>query len=161
MQFRSVDEHGEAIVWDVTDLTRIVEPIKCEFKHTVYSVDFSPSGESLAIGALEPELKVLDLATNELRETKKHSWWVTCVAYTPDGSRLVTANQGGQITFWDADTLTNLGSFNPREHVRRIALTRANLITASSEGLVKSWRAADIATCRAKLDKKTTQQFRH
>jgi WD40 repeat protein len=151
MKFRSKNEHGEAIVWDITDLTKITESNKREFKHTVYSVDFSPSAESLAIGALEPELKVLDLTTDELRETKKHSWWVTCVTYTPDGSRLVTANQGGQITFWDAKTLANLGSFNPHEHVRRIALTENSLVTASSEGLVKSWRVAGIAMCRAKI----------
>ncbi|WP_182870548.1 serine/threonine-protein kinase [Stieleria mannarensis] len=143
MLFRSRNQKGEVILWDISDLDnggRVIKLVNEPFDRTVYSVAISPDSKSLAIGLLEPEVRVVDIESGTMRSTHRSSWWVTCVAYTPDGRRLVTASQGGQITFWDSETLSNYGSFHPGEHVRRIGFTLNGLVSASSEGWVRFWK---------------------
>jgi serine/threonine protein kinase/WD40 repeat protein len=154
-QFRSDDPQGEAIVWDMAD-DRPVKHHRETTKQMVYSVDFSPaqsSAELVAIGGLQPTVKLLDVRSRTAKEIKGQSWWITGIAFTHDGERLATSSPTGEITFWDMATLDEVGTFRPRGHTRRIAFTSDGLVAASSEGFVRFWQAASVEECRAVFSK--------
>jgi WD40 repeat protein len=79
----------------------------------VSSVAFSPDGKRLAIGSgesdqqgrpLSGEVKVWDVQTSqEALFLQGHSGWVSSVAFSPDGKRLVSGGDQA-VKVWDAQT---------------------------------------------------------
>jgi eukaryotic-like serine/threonine-protein kinase len=69
-----------------------------EFDSSTDSAEFSPDSTRLALGA--KDALVYDLASGELVFTLDP--WVVSLAYAPDGGRLATVSQGGDLQLWDA-----------------------------------------------------------
>ena len=108
----------------------------------VYEVDFHPDGKEFAAGGMDSAVTVYNLATKAVTEFRDESWWVTGLAYTPDGSRLATASTQ-QITFWDTASLEKVCTFGVNEEVRRVGFLPdgSGMITTSLEGQVRLWKA--------------------
>ncbi len=70
------------------------------------------------------------------------AWWITGIAFTPDGSRLVTASPQ-QVTFWDYESKEQIGTFRANDQVRRVAFLPdgSGMVTASAEGNIRIWDA--------------------
>lgn len=101
--------------------------------HThVHALAFDPAGGELA-AAHGYGVRVFDLdATRPRLELAGHQGMVWRVAYTPDGSRLVTASSDGTVRFWDARTGACRGSFDWQAgKVRCVAVSPDGLTVAS------------------------------
>jgi len=76
----------------------------------------SPDGRFLAVGNSSKNVSIYEMATGKLVHTlKKHTDWVTFVAWSPDGLLLATGDRFGSILVWEAQSgnvFTNL-----RNHV--------------------------------------------
>ncbi len=101
-------------------------------KAQVHALAFDPAGRELAI-AFGYGACVFDLEADRTRlELAGHQGIVWKVAYTPDGSRLVTASSDGTVRFWDARTGTCRGSFDWQAgKVRCVAVSPDGLTVAS------------------------------
>ena len=62
----------------------------------------SPDGTAFALTTESGELRLLDLASGDVRPfSGRHDDSINRVEFTPDGRRLVTADLGGNLYVWD------------------------------------------------------------
>jgi WD40 repeat protein len=113
----------------------------------VKSLEFSPNGGLLAVGKMDRALMVFDLNTStrvSFHEKLEGLGQVTCLAFTPDGRKLLTGGYSGRIQIWDVAAdgqLAEAGRFVG--HSKEI-LT----ITVSNDGkMVLSGGAENLARC--------------
>jgi WD40 repeat protein len=114
--------------WPATGAWRGV----ADLKKIVHALAFAPAADELAV-AYGHQTRVIDLASGRARlDLAGHDGMVWKVAYTPDGSRLVTASSDGTVRFWDAATGASRGSFDWQTgKVRCVAVSPDGLTVAS------------------------------
>ncbi len=95
---------NNVMVWDVRSL-KLLATLDCGRVHT-YGVAISPDTKTLAVATGLPEksgqVQFWDLTTRTrkgVHRIDKH--WITGVAYSPDGTRLVTGDSLGRVKVWD------------------------------------------------------------
>ena len=98
----------EIILWDLTGrklCMRISLPLECNNMHTLA---FSPCGQYLAGGAWWSEgwnkvpMCLWEVATGENIATfREHTTDIQCLAFSPDGTILVSGSYDGTILLWD------------------------------------------------------------
>jgi WD40 repeat protein/serine/threonine protein kinase len=87
---------GNVGLWDVaTGRLRTSIPLD------LHPLAFSPDGKSLAGGARDRTVRVIDVATGRELAQEVHLDLVTGAAFSPDGKMLATASQKGHIKTWD------------------------------------------------------------
>ena len=113
--------------WPATDQWQTLAQVDAD----VNAVAFDPAGKELAV-AFGHHARVFDLHTGLPRiDLVGHEGMVWKVAYTPDGSRLVTASSDGSVRFWDAGTGACRGSFDWQAgKVRCVAVSPDGLTVA-------------------------------
>lgn len=68
----------------------------------VYSVAFSPDGQTLASGSKDNTIKLIDVASwKEFYILEGHEYGFTCVVFSPDGKLLASGSYGDGIMLWD------------------------------------------------------------
>ena len=88
-------------------------------------------------------LKVWDADTGaEVQSLKGHPDEVTCVAYSPDGKRIVSGSADGMLKVWDADRGVEVAALKAHtERVSSVAYSpdRKRIVSGSHDGKVKVW----------------------
>ena len=114
--------------WPATGEVRLLANVGAQ----VHALAFAPSADELAV-ACGHRVRVFDPAADRPRfDLVGHQGMVWKVAYTPDGTRLVTASSDGSVRFWDAATGAARGSFDWQTgKVRCVAVAPDGLTVAS------------------------------
>src|SRR5204862_29931 len=74
----------------------------------------------------------------------RHTHWVLCVAYSPNGKRLASASQDGTVKVWDVETRRELRTYTGHtEMVRAVAFSPDGKLIASAGGDkdIRLWEA--------------------
>jgi hypothetical protein len=80
---------GTVAVWDVKTGKRVIT-LGEEFD-SIAAADITPDYRRIAIGSREKRVKIYDTASGQLlKEIKKHTDWLTAVAFSPDGVLLAS-----------------------------------------------------------------------
>ena len=120
--------------------------------HYLYSVAFHPDGRSVAVGMrLGAKVRRINVATGRelTRSTMKALRSETyCLAFTPDGRRIVGATRVGNVYLWDANTGREMLRFPAHVghaiHDLAISPNGSAIATAGyTDGTVKLWEAVD------------------
>ena len=75
----------------------------------VYSVSFSPDGQSLASGSRNGTVRIWDVNTGrQLRTLTEHTSYVFSVSFSPDGQTLASGNGDKTVRIWDVNTGSHL-----------------------------------------------------
>lgn len=124
----SVSHDGTARIWD----WRNGDQLKTiEFPDGVYSVRFSPDGQTLAIGGVdEPENQILHasiwtfaVGSWEPRLKFYEFWNVISMAYSPDGEVLVGGGTSRNVQVWRTSDATTIFTLNHSHQVSDIAIS--------------------------------------
>jgi WD40 repeat protein/serine/threonine protein kinase len=117
----------------------------------VMNLAFSKDGRFLASGDGDPaggdpgELKVWEVKTgHEVHSFRGHNDAIYCVAFHPDGKRLVSAGQDNSVKVWDLESGQEALTLRAhKDAVRSVAFTPdgKRLATAGADQTVKIWDA--------------------
>jgi chromosome segregation ATPase len=132
---------GNVVGWNIESGRRVLN-VAAE-QDSILTADISADQSLVAIGGTTKLIKVFDLATNEvLYKIKKHSEWVTQVAFSPDGILLATADRNGGLYVWEARTGNPFYSLDGHKQEITSLSWRSDgnvLLSASEEGAVRTW----------------------
>ena len=135
----------------------------------VVTVAFSADGSRMVTACTDGFFRLWDTTTGQpvAKSEVHHEAWSTlhrwggvrCVAFSPDGSRIVTGSHEGTAQLWDASTLKPIGKplqhapigepLKPKDRVRKVAFSPGGtrIVTGSGfrgEGAVRLWNAATL-----------------
>ena len=68
----------------------------------VYSVSFSPDGQTLASGSWDRTVRLWEVASGQEKATLQgHTNWVTSVSFSPDGQTLASGSRDETVRLWE------------------------------------------------------------
>jgi WD40 repeat protein len=147
----TIDEAGHGALWDAVKGTK-VRDLEGNLVHADYRLlGFSANGKTIAVleGGWQsaPAFVVWDAATGKRAERPPgHQAAVTCLAYSPDGNRLVSGSQDKTVRLWDVATGAHLGVLaRHKEALTAVAFSPDGQLLASSskDGVTRLLQAAD------------------
>lgn len=129
---------GRVVVWNVTTGARVAEAGE-EFDQ-VLAADLSPDHTLLALGGPSRLVKIFSARDGALlHKMKKHTDWVTALAFAPDGKTLVTGDRAGGLVVWDTEG-RDLQTISAHQGaITSIVCVGNSVATASEDGKVKFW----------------------
>jgi WD40 repeat protein len=146
----TLNGYDAAKLWDLTDLANPVElsSVKKFFATAIFG-DFSEDGTKVAIGAVDSEPRVFDADTGALLMTLDDvdTEMNRGVAFSPDGSRLVTGSgccgqdPNGAPKIWDLVTGRVLTRLEHRVDLWEVDWSPdgSSIATAGEDGAVRVW----------------------
>jgi WD40 repeat protein len=115
---------GKIIIFDVTtgDITRIIDG----HEDSVCTISFSPDGNTFVTGSEDNTIKIWDTASGNLVKTINarsggvnsgtYRPLVNSVAYSPDGTTIISGSGDKTIKLWDIASGNLLGTFKGHSH---------------------------------------------
>src|SRR5439155_5994821 len=132
---------GRVIVWDVLTGERLM--IIGNDYDTVLAADIRPDQSQVALGGPNRLVKIFLTKTSEMQhKIKKHTDWVTAVAFSPNGQMLASADRNGGISVWDPDNAQELFTLAGHKSAVTALSWRGDsklLASSSEDGTVKLW----------------------
>jgi WD40 repeat protein len=109
----------------------------------VWSVAYSPDGQTLASGSWDNTIKLWNVKTGNLLQTLEgHSSWVNSVTYSPDGQTLASASNDNTIKLWNVKTGNLLQTLEGHSYlVNSVAYSPdgQTLASGSVDSTIKLW----------------------
>jgi WD40 repeat protein/predicted Ser/Thr protein kinase len=127
-------------------------PVLAGHTSYVYPVAYSPDGRWIASGAWDHTIRLWDAATGEACAKLPHPGIVRTLAFTPDGTRLVSGGDlGGKLLVWDVSTGRIQGRVPSGPSVRSLAVSPdGTRVAAGNHDPKAGWTMSisDVATGR-------------
>jgi WD40 repeat protein len=136
---------GRVVVWDVVSGEHLMT-LGQEYD-TVLTADIRPDQSLIALGGPTRLVKLYSTKTGELQhKIKKHTDWVSAVAFSPNGQMLASADRNGGISLWDPDSAQELFTLAGHKSAVTSLSWRADsklLASSSEDGTVKLWEVQE------------------
>jgi WD40 repeat protein len=139
-------------LWD----TQAGQCLKTLNGHTrwVWSLGFSPDGQTLASGGLDYTVRLWDVRTGQcLKVLTGHSGWVSSVSFSPDGQTLASSSDDLTTRLWnvrDGACLKILKGHHKGVWSNSFSSDGHMLATSSEDKTIKVWNI-DTAACTKTL----------
>jgi hypothetical protein len=138
-------QSGRVVVWDVAN-GKCLMTLGKEYD-TILAADIRPDQSQVALGGPSRLVKILSTKTGEIEQKiKKHTDWVTAVAFSPNGQILASADRNGGVSLWDPDSGQELFTLAGHKAAVTALSWRADskfLASASEDGTVKLWETQE------------------
>jgi hypothetical protein len=132
---------GRVLVWDVLTGERLM--VLGNDYDTVLAADIRPDQSQVAMGGPGRLVKIFSTKTSEMQhKIKKHTDWVTALAFSPNGQMLASADRNGGISVWDPDNAQELFTLPGHKSAVTALSWRGDsklLASSSEDGSVKLW----------------------
>ena len=135
----SGDYGGRVRIWS---LSTPQGPVTYTCGDRIFAIAPSPDNRSLVIGGDNGKVHIVDPRTGIRRSLLEgHRSHVVSILYSPDGTLLVTGDQGLKIQAWRADTLEALRSFGGEgaraswEALYSLAFVGRDLVSTTDHGI--------------------------
>ena len=134
---------GRVMVFDVTTGERIISVGSGQEFDSALTSDISPDQSRIAFGGPSKVLKIFSTKDGSLlHKNKKHTDWVTAVAFSPNGEWLASGDRNGGIVIWDADNGLEIHTLAGHRAGVTALSWRADskvLASAGEDGAAKVW----------------------
>lgn len=159
----SADRGGTAFVWDV-DWPRASIVGRITTPGRFMSLQFAPDGATLLGGTSRGNVRLFGAESGELLSKRSHLDGVMRVAFAPDGSYVVSADQCGTIAMWQIDGpdaagglgLPGVATQSWQAHTGRIMCiaisATGDLVSVGEDGQAVAWNHRGV-----KLDRVLAQ----
>ena len=136
---------GRAVGYDVRSGRRLFE-VGDELD-AVLAADIDVSQTHVALGGPQRIVRIFATADGALvHEIKAHTDWVYAVEYSPDGVLLATADRGGGLHVWEAETVQEYQDLQGHKGAVIDVSWRDDsniLASASEDGTIKLWEMSE------------------
>jgi hypothetical protein len=134
---------GKVALWKIANGERVAT-VGNEVDQ-VLAADLSPDQTTVALGGPNRLLKFYNTKDGKLiRSNKKHTDWVTAIAYSPDGAYVASADRAGGVVVWEsatgAESITLPGH---KTAVNALAFLPGLLASAGQDGTIVLWDVAE------------------
>jgi serine/threonine protein kinase len=112
----------------------------------VWSVAFSPDGNTLAMGLDDGSVRLWDAHTGARKSRiQAHKRPVWCVRFSPDGMMMATASDDGKVHLWDTQTNKEYDTLDLGTAVRAVAFSpdSKRIAAGTRSGSVRVYNAID------------------
>ncbi len=135
-------KQGHVVVWDIKTAQPVIQLAMTEDFDTVLAADITADLSKIAMGGPGRRVRIYDTRTSQvLANIKKHTDWVTSLAFSPDGVLLATGDRNGGLYVWEAGTGNEF--LNLRGHEKMIGSLAwradSNLLAAGCEDGNMTW----------------------
>jgi WD40 repeat protein len=134
---------GRVVIWDVSTAQRLME-LGDEYDE-ILAADLSADQRLVALGGPAKVVRLLTTSDGVVEsEIRKHTDWITSVAFSPDSVLLATGDRAGNLFLWESFGARHWGDL--KGHTSGITGIdwRADglmLATASEDGTIHLWEA--------------------
>ena len=132
---------GRVVLWEVISGKRLAT-LGDEYD-SILTADVRPDQSQVALGGPSRLVKILSTRTGEVQQKiKKHTDWVTAVAFSPNGQMLASADRNGGVSVWDPDNAQELFTLPGHKSAVTGLSWRGDsrlLASCSEDGTVKLW----------------------
>jgi WD40 repeat protein len=132
---------GRVVLWEVVSGKRLAT-LGDEYD-SILTADVRPDQSQVALGGPSRLVKILSTRTGEVQQKiKKHTDWVTAVAFSPNGQMLASADRNGGVSVWDPDNAQELFTLPGHKSAVTGLSWRGDsrlLASCSEDGTVKLW----------------------
>ena len=132
---------GRVMVWNVVSGERLIT-LGDEYD-TILAADVRADQSIIAFGGPSRMVKLVSTKSGEVKyKIKKHTDWVTAVAFSPNGQLLATADRNGGISIWDPDNAQELFTLAGHKSAVTSLSWRSDsklLASSSEDGRIKLW----------------------
>jgi hypothetical protein len=132
---------GRVIVWDVVTGEKLTT-VGGEYD-TVLATDITSDQSRIALGGPERLVKIHSTKDGALlHKIKKHTDWVTALAFSPNGEWLASADRNGGLSMWDAGNAQEIFTLAGHKAAVTALSWRGDsklLASSSEDGSVKLW----------------------
>jgi len=133
---------GKTVVWNIETGERIIET--GDELDTVLGADISADQSLIALGSSGKVIRVYSTQTGELEYEipKKHTGWIYCVSFSPDGVLLATGDKNGGLFVWEAETGRQYLELKAHNKTLRGVSWRSDsniLASCSEDGSIRLW----------------------
>ncbi len=134
---------GKVALWKIATGERIAT-VGAEVDQ-VLAADLSPDQTMVALGGPNRLVKFFNTKDGKLvYSNKKHTDWVTAVAYSPDGAYVASADRAGGIVVWEAATgAESITLPGHKTAVNALAFLPGLIASAGQDGTVVLWDVAE------------------
>jgi WD40 repeat protein len=137
---------GRVRLYD-TRTGRRIASLPTPHNSTLQDLDFSSDGRWLAAAGLGEKVFIWNLRARSLQRAIPHGQLIFAIRFSPDGKRIATGDNKGNVDFWDAATGRQVGRELRGQNGAVISVTYSpdgsQVMTTSSDG---KFRLIDVAT---------------
>ena len=122
-------------IWSVPtkQIVATLEHVVDGFEEAVTDVNFSPDGEQLATAG--PNVKLWDVSTFTETKTLETTDWVLTTTFSPDGQRLVTGDESGNVKIWNTQSGQSVETLEVSGNSVQFSADTRTLAIAGDDGL--------------------------
>ncbi len=130
---------GQAVLWNVLNGDRI--GVVGDEADQVLAADISPDQGHVALGGPTRVLKIYATKDGQLEHSiKKHTDWITAIAFSPDGKYLASADRNGGIVVWEGASGNEFNVLpGHKAMVSALAFMPGILASGSEDGRIVLW----------------------
>lgn len=142
----AIEEFGNIFIFDNTGTSPVIIDTINTGTSYGFSTAISPANDKVAVGCSNGKMKIYNLPGGTFAaEINAHPVWVTAVAFSPDGLKIVTGGNDDKVKIWnDAGTLLFTCDGHTGD-ITDVTVTPDNkyVVSSSKDDKIKIW---DIST---------------